>query len=197
MPIYIAKDYEGKTIDIVLAKERQSAEIYWQGKGITACFVDERSEADLDDHPTGVMPIVTTVEKEFHIDGKFKEVIMSSNDKVEILIIDDIQDHHEKYSQAFYEAMKDMNPEIITLHPKIDHCDENAANACIIQCSLEEFEERLIAEGYHIPEELHISTKDPMDWPDPDCGSDDLRKKKTKTPHHAKPWKNKSYFGKG
>jgi len=60
MPIYIAKTFDGKIEDVVLAKNYELANVYWQGKGINAHHVDTRSDADLNGHPTGVLPIVST-----------------------------------------------------------------------------------------------------------------------------------------
>lgn len=62
MPIFIAKTYDGLVESVVLAKSYELAQAYWQGKGIIAHTVDERNESDLDDHPTGVLPIVKTKE---------------------------------------------------------------------------------------------------------------------------------------
>ena len=62
MPIFVAKNYEGKTESIVLSKNKDMANAYWQGLGINAHSVREFSEEDLDDHPTGVLPILKTSE---------------------------------------------------------------------------------------------------------------------------------------
>jgi len=60
MPIFIAKTYEGKVESVVLAKSYELANAYWQGQGIVAHSITERNESDLEDHPTGVLPIVKT-----------------------------------------------------------------------------------------------------------------------------------------
>ena len=60
MPIFIAKTYEGKIESIVLAKNYELANAYWQGKNIFAHSIDEKSETDLINHPTGVLPLLNT-----------------------------------------------------------------------------------------------------------------------------------------
>ncbi len=70
MPTYIAKTYNGTTINIVMSRTREDANIYWQGKGVHAHHVDERSEEQLADHPTGVMPILDTREVSLNSFGK-------------------------------------------------------------------------------------------------------------------------------
>ena len=60
MPIFIAKTYEGFVESIVLAKSQQLANVYWQGQNIYPHSVTEKTEEDLRDHPTGVLPIVRT-----------------------------------------------------------------------------------------------------------------------------------------
>lgn len=65
MPFFIAKTYEGKVESIVLAKNYELAQAYWQGKKIYAHSVDIKSEEDLKEHITGVLPILNTKE----IDG--------------------------------------------------------------------------------------------------------------------------------
>ena len=58
MPIYKAKNYNGKTLSIVLAKSLELAEVYWQGKDIVAHSVEIREGRDIKDHITGVMPLI-------------------------------------------------------------------------------------------------------------------------------------------
>jgi len=60
MPIFIAKTYKGEVESVVLAKSLALAQAYWQGMGIMAHSVVERNETDLENHPTGVLPIVKT-----------------------------------------------------------------------------------------------------------------------------------------
>ena len=64
MPIFIARHYDGTPIDVVLTASKELANAYWQGKGIIPHSVDMRSDADLKDHPTGVLPIVSTREEQ-------------------------------------------------------------------------------------------------------------------------------------
>jgi len=60
MPIFIAKNYDGRVESIVLAKNEDLANAYWQGMNIFAHSTDVKSEEDLEDHPTGVLPILKT-----------------------------------------------------------------------------------------------------------------------------------------
>lgn len=62
MPIFTAKTYDGSIESVVLAKSYALAQAYWQGKGVMASSVDEKNETDLENHPTGVLPIVKTKE---------------------------------------------------------------------------------------------------------------------------------------
>ncbi len=64
MPIYVAKNYDGYVVSVVLAKNYELANAFWQGQEIYPHSVDIRiEEKDLKDHPTGVLPIVRTREK--------------------------------------------------------------------------------------------------------------------------------------
>ena len=76
---YIAYNYEGVAISILRARNRTVADIYWQGAGIIANTVTcvEEDMADLEDHITGVYPILKT--KETRVDGSS---IMSSGRKI-------------------------------------------------------------------------------------------------------------------
>ena len=84
MPIFIAKTYEGKIESVVLAKSYELAQAYWQGKEIFAHSTDEKSERDLIDHITGVLPIVKTKKRRISKGNAFgpdtKEVLVISND---------------------------------------------------------------------------------------------------------------------
>lgn len=60
MPLFIAKTYNGSIESVVLAKNYALAQAYWQGSGVVAHTVREISQADLENHPTGVLPIVKT-----------------------------------------------------------------------------------------------------------------------------------------
>jgi hypothetical protein len=60
MPVYIAKNYDGTPLDVVFAVSEQLATAYWHGKNVIAHTVQTVSDDDLIDHPTGVLPIVST-----------------------------------------------------------------------------------------------------------------------------------------
>lgn len=60
MPIFIAKEYNGEIVDVILAKNTELAMAYWHGKNVFPHSTSELSELSLKDHPTGVIPIVTT-----------------------------------------------------------------------------------------------------------------------------------------
>jgi len=62
MPIFIAKNFDGKVMSVVLARSYEMAQAYWHVKGIYAHTVDVKTEKDLENHPTGVLPIVYTKE---------------------------------------------------------------------------------------------------------------------------------------
>jgi len=63
MPVFIAKEHNGKIRDIVVAKNYELANAYWQGKGIYANSVGILGENTLNDHPTGVIPVLSTVKR--------------------------------------------------------------------------------------------------------------------------------------
>lgn len=63
MPIFVAKRYDGKVQDVVLARSYDLANAYWHGKGVIAHSIVTLREGDLNDHPTGVLPVVATTEK--------------------------------------------------------------------------------------------------------------------------------------
>jgi hypothetical protein len=69
MPVFIAKDYEGTPIDVILTANEKLANAYWHGKGIVPHSITIRSDADLQGHPTGVLPIVSTEEIEVRPNG--------------------------------------------------------------------------------------------------------------------------------
>jgi hypothetical protein len=62
MPVYIAKNYEGTPLDVVFAVNEQLATAYWHGKGVIPHSTQTVSDVNLQDHPTGVLPIVSTKE---------------------------------------------------------------------------------------------------------------------------------------
>ena len=63
MPFYIAKNYDGYIIGIVLAKNKEFAVTYWQGMELYPHSTSERREADIEDHITGAIPILKTKER--------------------------------------------------------------------------------------------------------------------------------------
>ena len=76
MPIYVAKEYGDKTIGMVLAKSEELAQAYWQGRGIYPHHVDVFSEASLDGHPTGVLPLLIVRKKEVYEGTKFRTYLV-------------------------------------------------------------------------------------------------------------------------
>jgi len=73
MPIYVAYDYEGYPEDIVLARSKELADVYWQGKKIYAYSIREINEDNLIGHITGVLPILSTRETSVTRPGSYKE----------------------------------------------------------------------------------------------------------------------------
>lgn len=71
MPVYVAKDYQGKVESVVLAKSRELAVAYWHGQGIYPHHTEELTAENLNGHPTGVLPILRTKDKEFYHNGRF------------------------------------------------------------------------------------------------------------------------------
>ena len=70
--VFIAYDPKGKPISVVCAKDLQLARAYWQGKGVVA-FSEACLEEDftpIEEHSTGVFPLVET--KERNIGDVFK-----------------------------------------------------------------------------------------------------------------------------
>jgi len=63
MPIYVSKTYGGKVESVVLANSYELANAFWQGKGFQSHSTLTYTERDLDEHPTGVLPIVDTKKK--------------------------------------------------------------------------------------------------------------------------------------
>ena len=81
MPIFIAKTYDGKVESVVLAKNYEVAQAYWQGKDIYPHSVNTFTEDNLKNHPAGVLPIVNTKVKRLSAFGqKEKEYLVISND---------------------------------------------------------------------------------------------------------------------
>lgn len=62
MKIYIAYNYDGYIISILMAKSQELAHVYWQGAGIVAHSSREYDPSDHEDHITGVVPLLKTDE---------------------------------------------------------------------------------------------------------------------------------------
>jgi len=60
MPIFIAKDFDGNIESIVLAKNEKLVNAFWQGQEIYAHSITTFNEAEIDEHITGVLPIIKT-----------------------------------------------------------------------------------------------------------------------------------------
>lgn len=80
MPLFIARDYDGNVESIVLAKNRELATAFWQGQKIYAHSVDEKTEELLNDHPSGVMPILYTKKKKVRYLSDDAEIRIVYND---------------------------------------------------------------------------------------------------------------------
>lgn len=74
MPIFIAYDFEGKVESVILAKNKELANVFWQGSEVTACSIMERHEEELYSHPTGVLPIVSTRLRTVEINNKPRDI---------------------------------------------------------------------------------------------------------------------------
>lgn len=76
--IFIAKNYKGKVIGIVSAKSVESANAYWQGKGVTPHKVTEfdLSEDRENENMGYVTPIVTTKEEELYVHNAFRTFLI-------------------------------------------------------------------------------------------------------------------------
>ena len=66
MIVFIALDYSDNILDVVVARSYELAMVYWQGKGIIPHHTRQIIPADLENHPTGVVPVVTTKEVQGH-----------------------------------------------------------------------------------------------------------------------------------
>lgn len=64
MPVFISKNYNGKVENVVFSKSRELAVAYWHGKGIYPYSIQVVSDKNMEDHPTGVLPILSTEKKE-------------------------------------------------------------------------------------------------------------------------------------
>jgi len=70
MPVFIAKDSNGKVENIVLAKSLELATAYWQGRDVWPISVIELSDDHLREHATGVLPVLNTRLSEIYLNGK-------------------------------------------------------------------------------------------------------------------------------
>ena len=73
MPIFVARTYNNLIESVVLARNYELAQAYWQGLGIIAHSVTEHNESDLKNHPTGVLPLVKTMKQNASPFGKSSE----------------------------------------------------------------------------------------------------------------------------
>ena len=74
MPIFIAKDYDGRVESIVQADNKLLATTYWQGQSIYPHSVDEIATEIPKDNPYRVRPILKTELKTLrHFGGNEKE----------------------------------------------------------------------------------------------------------------------------
>lgn len=81
--IYIAYDHHNRIISIVNAKNKEVAKAYWQGADIIPHITKSLDEdfTSLDDHPTGVYPILKTMDMELGEFGRATQkriVVMKS-----------------------------------------------------------------------------------------------------------------------
>ena len=79
MPVYVAYNYKGIPIDVVFAMNDQLATAYWHGKDVIPHNMRQLSDANLKDHPTGVLPIVTTKTRNIpttHLSGGEEVVVV-------------------------------------------------------------------------------------------------------------------------
>jgi len=61
MPVFIAYDERNFPVSVVKARSLDLAEAFWQGKGLYPNFsVNVDTERCLEDHTTGVIPLVST-----------------------------------------------------------------------------------------------------------------------------------------
>ena len=66
----MAKDFDGYSESIVLAKNRDLANAFWHGGDIYPHHVDEFGSSCLENHPTGVIPLLKTSRKKLHRFGE-------------------------------------------------------------------------------------------------------------------------------
>lgn len=62
MKVFVALNYNGYPIGIVLSNSRRLAEAYWHGADVIPHSVNVFDQNNLIDHPTGVIPILKVKE---------------------------------------------------------------------------------------------------------------------------------------
>lgn len=75
MAVYVAKDYEGRSVGIVVAKSEELAYAYWQGQAIYPHSVSSYTSKDLKEHPTGVIPLLKTRKESSISSGKSQIIV--------------------------------------------------------------------------------------------------------------------------
>lgn len=75
--IFIGKDHNNTVISIVSAKQKESANAYWQGKGIMPHSIEEFDlSEDRENEEMGyVTPILNTKKETFYHNGRNIEII--------------------------------------------------------------------------------------------------------------------------
>jgi len=58
MLIAVAKDHDECILDAVFTKSPELAKVYWHGKGIHPHKTVYYTDKDLENHPTGVIPLL-------------------------------------------------------------------------------------------------------------------------------------------
>jgi len=74
--ICIAKNHKNRILSVVLTKNIELAKAFWHGKGIIPHTITELTEANLLEHPTGVIPIVSTTKQEIYHNGSFRNFLI-------------------------------------------------------------------------------------------------------------------------
>lgn len=60
MPVFVARDHEGRIESIVIAANRDFADAFWLGQGIHAHTVDQLPSEIPKDHPYKVIQVLKT-----------------------------------------------------------------------------------------------------------------------------------------
>lgn len=66
--VFVAYDYSGHTLSILLAPNRRDAELFWQGQGIFANSVREVDPTDVNT-PLNILELLKTKKVKLHQDG--------------------------------------------------------------------------------------------------------------------------------